>query len=147
MGGGWATRGIWTTNEATAISTSDTVAAPTHCLWTAGSPCWHGAAPRLPAPPSPTRIFPPASLRPGPGVFVQLHDEGHGLFSQVTHVTKADVACPCVFPFLLPASICLVGSALSLLSLISRAALSHSLLSKETNLRHLSLQMLLLWHL
>ena len=56
------------TSEVVAISTLGTVAAPTHCHYSAGSPCWHRTAPQLPAPPSPARFSPLASLRLGPGV-------------------------------------------------------------------------------
>lgn len=53
---------------------------------------------------------------------VQLRDAGHGLCSQVTHVIKVEVACPCLFPLVLMGSIVFMDSSLSVLFPVSHAA-------------------------
>lgn len=100
-------------NEVAATSPSGTVAAPTHCHWSAGSPYWCGAAPRLPAPPSPTRCSLPVSLRPGPGACAALWWRTQAL-SQVTGVIKVARVCLCGISLSSWVPLVLVGSSLSL---------------------------------
>lgn len=100
-------------NEAAAMSPSGTVAAPTHCHCLAGPPYWCGAAPRLPAPPLPTRHSPSVSLRPGSGVCAALWWRIQAL-SQVTDVIKVERVSLCGSSLSFWVPLVFVGSSLSL---------------------------------